>query len=409
MASKHQIPHIKRHTAGTSNELSFDVLDAARDELDGKKGGSLFGGRSQKGIVQKSGDGKSMSFLFDGIEGVPEKKGGKTRPLESGTSFQASMSTLGAQEEVTRRKKARRAHNIRIRVIAVLAILLVAVGVGTYVYHVIQEQRAFDEKFAELAARFTAIDADVVAADALMGDLFGEDAATARAQMLSNLPRTRNNLAVARTQAEHLQEDAKASRDVMAMGQMTLAIAAREDMMSVAQQAAQLADQVDKSVASANTAWSEAIAADQAARAAAQLANEANTDENIQAAKDATDEALEDFETALYDFKYLENSLPGLDLTAQKAYAEKKIEALGYASATSQALIESNREAAMENNDAYNRADVEAAQIAETLPMSLEPMVRELYRAELERLGDSYDEARTRAIEADAVIRDYLG
>ena len=41
--------------------------------------------------------------------------------------------------------------------------------------------------------------------------------------------------------------------------------------------------------------------------------------------------------------------------------------------------------------------------------MSLEPMVRELYKAELERLGDSYDEARTRAIEADAVIRDYLG
>ena len=44
--------HIKRHTVGTSNEISFSVLDAAKNALDGEKGledekkGLHFGGIS---------------------------------------------------------------------------------------------------------------------------------------------------------------------------------------------------------------------------------------------------------------------------------------------------------------------------------------------------------------------------
>ena len=30
--------HIKRHTVGTSNEISFSVLDAAKNELEGDVG-----------------------------------------------------------------------------------------------------------------------------------------------------------------------------------------------------------------------------------------------------------------------------------------------------------------------------------------------------------------------------------
>ena len=404
MAAKSQIPHIKRHTAGTSNELSFDVLDAASSELDGQKGSSRFRRRTPK-----SGEGQSVSFLFNGIEGVPSKKGGKQRTPDAGADFSANMSVLSAQEEVSRRKKARRAHNVRIRVIIVIAILFVLGVIGTFAYHLYMEQRDFDEKFADLTARFTAIDADIVTADSVMGGLFDADAAEARAKALDTIPRTRNNLAVTKTQALSLQSEAKATRDKMVMGQMVLAIEAREDMITAAQQSIELANKIEKSVTSANDAWAEAFVADQRAREAAEMANVANTDEAIQASKDATDEAIEGFESTLYSLQYLENILPDLDLSAQKAYVEKKIEALRYASETSQAIIDGDRESAMANNDAYNRAEYEAAALAESLPTSLEPSVRALFDEELERLTSAYDEARTRAIEADSVIRNYLG
>jgi hypothetical protein len=52
---------------------------------------------------------------------------------------------------------------------------------------------------------------------------------------------------------------------------------------------------------------------------------------------------------------------------------------------------------------------VEAAALADGLPASLEPMVRSLFDDELTRLSDAYDNARSHAIAADAIIRDYLG
>lgn len=404
VSAKRQVPHIKRHTAGTSNELSFDVLDATLNELDGKKSSSRFRVRTPKGD-----EGKSVSFLFSGMEGVPAAKQGKQRAPEAGSGMQASMSTLTAQDEVSRRKKARRAHNIRIRVIAVLAVAFVLAAAGTYVYHVIQEQRAFDEKYAELAARFSSIDTDIVAADTLMGGLFDADAAEARNKTLDAIPRTRNNLAVVKTQAESLQKEAKSTRDQMAVGQMVEAIDAREEMMAVAQQTIELANHIEQGVANANETWANALEADQLARQAVQAANAANSDEGFQAAKEAADAARDEFEGVLYSLEYLENTLSGLDLSAQRAFVEKKIEALGYEAATNQAIIDGNRDAAIANNDAYNRADVEAAALADGLPASLEPMVRSLFDDELTRLSDAYDNARSHAIAADAIIRDYLG
>ena len=179
--------------------------------------------------------------------------------------------------------------------------------------------------------------------------------------------------------------------------------------MAVAQQTIALANHIEQGVANANETWANALEADQLARQAVQAANAANSDEGFQAAKEAADAARDEFEGVLYSLEYLENTLSGLDLSAQRAFVEKKIEALGYEAATNQAIIDDNRDAAIANNDAYNRADVEAAALADGLPASLEPMVRSLFDDELTRLSDAYDNARSHAIAADAIIRDYLG
>ena len=58
-----------------------------------------------------------------------------------------------------------------------------------------------------------------------------------------------------------------------------------------------------------------------------------------------------------------------VDLSAQIAYLDKRIEALGYAVASNDALLARDTAVAVEQNDAYNAADKEAASLAAALPI----------------------------------------
>ena len=70
--------HVKKNSAGSPNELSFDVLDAARSQLDGKKS------RTSRGSLS-------------------------TSPKQGSYHGVGSGSTLSAVPEVERRKKLLRA------------------------------------------------------------------------------------------------------------------------------------------------------------------------------------------------------------------------------------------------------------------------------------------------------------
>ena len=131
--------HIKGRTAGTSNELSFDVLDAVRSEPSQKKARSVF---IPSGPRQSQGS-------YTGVAGT---------------------STLSAVPEVERRKRARRNRTIRVWAIAIVVVVVLASAAGYAGYRLYQDRAHFTGQYNELIMRFTDIDKTMVRIDALMRD-----------------------------------------------------------------------------------------------------------------------------------------------------------------------------------------------------------------------------------------------
>ena len=102
------------------------------------------------------------------------------------------------------------------------------------------------------------------------------------------------------------------------------------------------------------------------------------------------------------------STLYDISFAPQEAYLSKRVEALERSVETSEALLAGSRDAAVAANEAYNVADAEAAKLAQDLPPSLGGIVRERFERGMENQKERYQDARARAIDADAVIRQYL-
>ena len=98
-----------------------------------------------------------------------------------------------------------------------------------------------------------------------------------------------------------------------------------------------------------------------------------------------------------------------VDLAGLLGYVAKRIEAMGYALASDDAFLAKNKEEAVSQNDAYNRADADAAALAAALPDDVAQLVFEAYEQATDPFFETYSTARSQAGAADAFLRDYLG
>ena len=113
-------------------------------------------------------------------------------------------------------------------------------------------------------------------------------------------------------------------------------------------------------------------------------------------------------QSILEEMEKLASKRADLDLADHIAYLQKRIESLDFAIATSDALLKSDKADAATQNEAYNNADRQAAQIAEKLPLSAEQTVEKAYEEQVRAYISDYESARNKAIESDALIRQYL-
>ena len=369
--------HIKRHTAGSSNELSFDVLDAARTQLDGK---------SQKNARSAKTPGSSKGS-YHGVAGT---------------------STLSAVPEVERRKKLRRARAIRVRIISVL-VIIAAIGALAFAgYSFYQSRLDFSDRYNSLVVRLSDIDEDLVKVDAVMANPLAADMVESRTQAKAKMDAIAQKLDAAAEETEKAIPFALGDRDTVALTQMANAIEGRKDMLAAARKTFDEAEKFDQELETARKAWNEVLAADQMAREATASANNAKTDESTEAAKQMTQNALDKFATARDTLEGVSLRHEKIDFKAQIEYLNKRIEALQYAVATGDALIAGDREAATANNDAYNEADAEAAAMAQDLPLLLDELVRTAFKDEIASSVKDYGDARASVSEADADVRAYL-
>lgn len=452
--------HIKSHTVGTSNEISFSVLDAAKNQLSGedekaprlpRPGGiplfTLPFGRKkpaktptkERGLPLSTGDFASVedpapaasistvavASLGDGAATTADSPSltGKTTttkerpakkaapvaaPAKPAAPVVAPAPTPSPEEEIALRKARRRRHRrFAIAVVVVASLALVAVG-GTYLYREYQNHNDHVAQLDNALNLITSADETVIELDKLVADPFAEGAGERSAAVLSQLPSARNQLDEAVQLAQSAADNLRSSIDRGAAHQATAAIAARDDLIDNGEQLVEEAQDARTAVTAVEGVWSGILAADALAREAAVLVTDTTT-ENVQASKDKTNQAIAAFEEARAQLTEAQALYPPADLTPLASYLDKRIESLGYAVASDDAFLARNKEEAAAQNTAYNTADAEAVDMAVKLPINPGDLVTKAYTEKTTSVMGAYSTARLQAGTADAFIRDYLG
>lgn len=376
--------HVKKRTVGSSNELSFDVLDAARDELDGKKG--LYTRIADK-AKQVQGD-------YQGANPKPQQPRGnmpkKTASLSDNDKTRRRLMVSGA-------------------LVVVLALIA---GVIVLMQNLTQNMAdggpTFADELPAVVDGLASVDEVFPAVDKVMAASPENVEAETRADALNGFAEARAVLDETAKAAETLDGLAVTGEEKTVLDQLNQTVKERYTILDRAERAVKLAAQSDDEVTQISEAWSQVFEADQLARAATEQANTAVTEEETQAARDSTQQALDQMNAALLRLQDMGGRYSTLDLSVQIEYLKKRVEALEHATATSDALLAGNREAAQAENEAYNAADQEAAGMAKELPLSIEQFVREAFTQQMKEYCAEYFDARDRAAELDDAIDGYL-
>lgn len=441
--------HIKRHTKGTSNEISFSVLDAAREALDGgraeKEKRGPFGHVSlftlparrkkpsgtptkEKGLPLSTGDfvsvdDKEVSSRFDAFDFAAPTMGGaqvassdKARRSRSSSSASAvsrkasipSKPVRSPEEEIALRKARRKLSKVVAAVVISLTmVVLLSLG-GMYLYNDLKSHQSNVAQLDEALDLVNQADEVIVELDDVISHPFDEGMAQRRKDVYSQLESASLQLNQADEKARASSLNLNESRDKEAANQTVAAIAARRSLIESGAELLKESSKAETAAINLRNAWNEVLRADSLARDAAKLVKN-TTAENVQASKDKTNEALAAFNTAYSALSEVQRAYGEADMSALFSYVEKRIESLGYAIASDDAFLAKNKEEASAQNEAYNVADAEAVALAKAIPEKPETLVYEAYEQVVSSMEGSYSTARLQAGTADAFIRDYLG
>lgn len=379
MAGPFDFMHIKGRTAGSSNELSFDVLDAARSDY-GKK-------RKKDKKASKASTPAPSQGSYHGVSGT---------------------ATLSAAPEVERRKRERRTHSLKLGFVAAIAVVALVGAAGYFGYTYMMGQQNFTGSYDSLINRFRELDKTIVQVDAIMANPYDSGQMEAEANLLDKFPQMTRELNALTAEARSMKELTSVPEDTAALSGVESAATARKDMLSAAEGAFTLSKQVKGVAYQADKVWSSVSEADAKAREATEIANAASTQEETQQARDATVEAYNLFEEALISLQDVGNQTPGTVFDLEISYLKKRVAALDAAIDTEDALLSGDRNTAEAKNETYNDADAEAAMLAARFETSPGRQVREAFQVDMTAWQEKYQDARAEAATADATVRSYL-
>lgn len=380
------ILHIKEHTEGTSNEISFSVLDAYSKQANG---------------------GKERSHTFWPEPGTSANRS-RSRGGKKDVSRETSNASYDPEQEIARRKRNRRIRRVLSGVAGTFLLIAVAIGVGWYVLKDHQGQVDTRTMLVDSVANIAETDHDILALDDLLKQSVNETTVDQMKTLQESIPAAVKKLDHAAQEASPLVERFHANKDKEAAGQAVNAATARKEMfeqgtriMNEAMSTYELAAQLDE-------AWNSVLNADTMARTAAELV-EKTTDENVQNATQQTNEALAELNDAAAAFQEAQQQKADIDVQPYLDYIAVRTEALQYALLSNDAILVQDRQTAEENNRLYNEKDAEAATLAARLPESPTEQLYAQYDDVTAGLFDAYNGARETASSADSFLRGYLG
>ena len=416
--------HIKKNTASTSNELSLSVLDALSSRAGEKQ--------ASPGTVQPLG-GVSLFTLDSGRKNaiatplnkpalpststmpVSDKTGADLAGMALDMSRNATQTARKKAEalpdpeiEIARRKKRRRVRRI---VATCCGLVLCVTLVGGFGLFVTKEYTDHKEYVGQLDNSIDIlITSDMLIADIeqIMGSYVLDDSADELKTLIESIDIILPQLYDAQDEAQTAVVGMRESTDREAARQSLLASDARVEMFMQAQYVLSVRIQALQCATTLSAAWSEVLKADNLAKEAALLVSD-TTVENTQESHKKSEAALNAFTHAREMLVVSTDEYESVDVNALVAYVDKRIEAMGYAIASDEAIYIQDKSTAEQYNDWYNAAEAEAVEMAKTLPKDVASIALEAYEADVAEALEMYDHARSDAATADAFLRDYVG
>ncbi len=420
--------HIKARTVGTSNEISFSVLDAAKQAIDeGKPSPSYSNWLSDRLETKKEAEDVSretssaQELHFDHEEDelfAYKPHSGRNQSSPSHVKKNATRNSFveekfGAsydgrarieQEIAHRKKRRRRARFITVSAF-VLGILAITFVGGWLWYSDSMEQSHYEQLLAEAVNQVSEADAVVMALDDVVANPFSDEVSGKRETVEGGLSEARSNLSSADSLAREASSGLRDSDKKSAAGETVSTISARREMMTSGMQLVDAAEKAKEKIRLFQQAWANVTSGDEVTREASKLVES----DDPASSKEKTNQAVDYFQAGKSGLEQLQQDCPDVNLSPFISYVEKRIEAAGYAVACDDALVDRDKETAVEQNEAYNSAEAQAASMAQTLPVDPAQLFREMYTTQNAELISAYEAQRSQAGTCDAAIREFLG
>ncbi len=445
--------HIKRHTLGTSNEISLSVLDAARNKLDAgqeRQGGSgrlprpsfslprpSFGVSLPRKAPKEKSRAEGLHGRSSGSHGAWSARVAEQPGVRSSASTGLPVESFtGASGEISRRKRLRRVAAFAAAGVAVVAVVAAVGSAGAWWAARTQSQTQGAAQLQDAFAYLAEADESLAAFDESYNQVFGdgglpslrsaapsrgalvaepEDAQTAdRLERLSLTPLPEAmEAASAALQASGVQVEMALSQlqdndDREAASQVSASLTRKQEMLSAAGALQLSAAGAAAALSDAVQGWNALVEADELARSAVSALGGASEDQ-IRESSEQGSAAIVRFQEAQTLLAQAAQAYPVCSLDAVQDYVQLRLQALDQAQASNQALLDGDTEAAVEHNDRYNELDAQAAEDAQNLPTSMESHILQVFLDDAAAACQAYEQARVQAAASDAFIRDYLG
>lgn len=405
--------HIKSHTHGSSNEISFSVLDAAREARDAQE-------RDKR--AASSPTGKIPLFTL----------GSSRKPRSTPTKGQHIVIPEGVKPSRSSRPAPtpglasvdRRIPGVITSIVVVCALVALGLTVGQTFLQVNARQTDFRSQLVTQIGEVNECDQILIPFDELVMKQYDknrfspvaasrdvpsfDELAKSYRAVVGDIAPSRSRLEDALASIEALQPSLSDNRDEEAAHQAITAARARLNMLESGVSIIDQSLMATEAFANVHQGWKKLIDADGAAREATALLQDM-TRENVQASSEQSSRSIEWLSQARELFSQAQGSYPELDMQDFIAYADKRSEAQSMALAADQAYLDRDKEQLAKTNKKYNQLEQEAAALAEAMGDDPTRRVADLYYASIEKDVQSYDSERVKAGNADTFLRDYLG
>ena len=338
--------HIKRNTEGTSNEISFSVLDAAKNSLDGEGGSSPFGtislftlpGKKKHISTPSKDEGLALTQreASRSAARAQSRSERRQRRLEQKRASGVARESHSAREprsfdaEVASRKRARKRGRLIVSSVLTVVLLSVAGGLTWWGFGTYQDQQTYKGVLSSAVSELSGTDDLLAEIDAVVVDLANNDVTFLSVDdMLDVQKKVQDGKSTCIDELDAAEEavgqvainsssEASNAPDLKVVDTIT----ARRQMMTSG--AAIIDDTVSALQArqEVTKGWQLVLAADGLAREAADIASSA-TSADMQASTEKSQQAIESFSKAKTALQNAEQLFPQLDLSAYMSYIDK--------------------------------------------------------------------------------------